>query len=273
MLVVFTMRHPAHMLLAAAAVAVVIAAASAELGAAAPAQAVSFSWLELTATYAEFREDPAKLWAAVARFKADPRDFVLPYKDSILAAGNFGLVCVFGVYFVSTVFMLPLWGFHVVVGFVYGPWLSVLFITSTQALCSGAAFSASRHLVRPCVKRRMEEKYGRKYTAIDEALSKNGLFITTLLRLSPLIPFGVNNYLCGCTKMKLWHFVVGTFFGVLPGNFVYCRIAAMGDDQSLGMALKGVVACAMLGVLYFVNKMATDALREAGIGQEDEKTE
>ena len=53
----------------------------------APSQ-VSFSWLELTATYAEFREDPAKLWAAVARFKADPRDFVLCVRARVRPLGN-----------------------------------------------------------------------------------------------------------------------------------------------------------------------------------------
>eukprot|EP00494_Astrolonche_serrata_P029562 UN29829 len=74
------------------------------------------------------------------------------------------------------------------------------------------------------------KKYGRKYKAIDRAVKEDGLRIILLLRLSPIIPFGINNYLCGCTDLSTFHFALGTFFGVLPGTTVYCYLGSLGKE-------------------------------------------
>ena len=80
-------------------------------------------------------------------------------------------------------------------------------------------------------------RYGEKYRAIDAAVGKQGLYITVLLRLSPLIPFGVNNYLCGCTQIRLWQWVLGTWVGVLPGTTAYCNLGAIGKEVRLAVSM------------------------------------
>ena len=40
----------------------------------------------------------------------------------------------------------------------------------------------------------------------------------TLLRLVPLAPFAVESIVAGAIRMKLWHVVVGTAIGLLPGT-------------------------------------------------------
>ena len=132
--------------------------------------------------------------------------------------GYMGPVLLFVIYLVTTVFMLPMWGFHTVAGYVYGTFWSALLITTTQALCAGAAFSVSRHLIRDWVRGGLKRRYGKKFTAIDAAVGKDGFRIILLLRLSPIIPFGINNYVCGCTDMRLVDFVVGTWLGVSPAR-------------------------------------------------------
>jgi uncharacterized membrane protein YdjX (TVP38/TMEM64 family) len=200
-------------------------------------------------------------------------------EDILLAAGPYGPLYVFALYMVSTIFMLPLWGFHMTCGYVYGTLGSALLISSTQALAAGAAMSVSRYVVRPYVQGFMQRKYGKKFEAIDKAVSEDGLKITLLLRLSPLIPFGINNYMCGCTRMKVWQFVVGTFFGVLPGTTVYCHMGAMGKMVSEGgttvvqKVLMGVGFAAALYVIHLINGIATKALKEAGIDSDDNNNE
>mmetsp|Transcript_16616 Transcript_16616/g.47303 ORF Transcript_16616/g.47303 Transcript_16616/m.47303 type:complete len:265 (+) Transcript_16616:53-847(+) len=197
------------------------------------------------------------------------------FEEVLLAAGPMGPVYVFGVYLVTTIFMLPLWGFHMTCGWVYGTFWSSLLIATTQAFCAGAAFSTSRYVVGPYIRGFLVRKYGKKYDAIDSAVSKEGLKITLLLRLSPIVPFGINNYLCGVTKMKLWEFVLGTWLGVLPGTTAYCNLGAMGKTaldggttplQKAVMAL-GVVAA--LAVIKLLSDLATKALKDAGIDDDD----
>lgn len=198
------------------------------------------------------------------------------FETVLLEAGIWGPIYVFLIYLVTTVFMLPLWGFHMTCGYVYGTYLSALLIATTQALCAGVAFSTSRYLVGPYIRGFLERNYGKKFLAIDKAVGEEGFKIILLLRLSPIIPFGINNYLCGCTKMKLWEFVLGTWLGVLPGTTAYCNMGAMGKtvlNEGTTPLQKGVMALgivAALAVIKILSDLATRALKEAGI--EDEKS-
>ena len=50
----------------------------------------------------------------------------------------------------------------------------------------------------------MERKYGNKYHAIDKAISKDGFKVVLLMRLSPVIPFSMTNYVAGMKKMNVF---------------------------------------------------------------------
>jgi hypothetical protein len=39
----------------------------------------------------------------------------------------------------------------------------------------------------------------------------------TAIRLTPVAPFFVPGLVAGAIRIKLWHFLLGTFFGMLPG--------------------------------------------------------
>jgi uncharacterized membrane protein YdjX (TVP38/TMEM64 family) len=58
---------------------------------------------------------------------------------------------------------------------------------------------------------------GSKITRLSEVLRQNGLLAVTALRLVPLAPFFVEGLVAGAIRIKLWHFMVGTFIGMLPG--------------------------------------------------------
>lgn len=104
-----------------------------------------------------------------------------------------------------------------------------------------------------------------------------------------LIHPGLNNYLCGTTNMKLWEFALGTFIGILPGmssasspvshnirahlllgTTAYCYIGATGKVVSAGISglqttlfVCGIAAA--LYLVYFLNQLATETLRKAGV--------
>jgi len=60
-----------------------------------------------------------------------------------------------------------------------------------------------------------------KFKAIDRAIGKNSLKIVTLLRLSPLLPLALSNYLYGLTSVDLGSYVLGSWAGMLPGTIAY----------------------------------------------------
>ena len=63
-----------------------------------------------------------------------------------------------------------------------------------------------------------------KYQAIDRAVTKEGWQVVVLLRLSPIIPFNVQNYALGVTSIPFWHYLGATLIGIIPGIAICCSV-------------------------------------------------
>lgn len=69
------------------------------------------------------------------------------------------------------------------------------------------AFLIARYFARERILKLVEGN--KKFLAIDKAIGENGFKVVTLLRLSPLLPFSLGNYLYGLTSVKLGPYVLG----------------------------------------------------------------
>jgi uncharacterized membrane protein YdjX (TVP38/TMEM64 family) len=96
----------------------------------------------------------------------------------------------------------------------FGPWLG--FVYSLTGICISAAVTwwMGRHMRRDTVRRLA----GRRLDRMIEVLKKHGLLAMTLLRLVPIAPFAVESIVAGAIGMRLWHVIVGTAIGLLPGT-------------------------------------------------------
>lgn len=96
----------------------------------------------------------------------------------------------------------------------FGPWLGFLYSLSGICISSAVTWKMGRHMRRDTVRRLA----GPKLDRMIDVLKKHGLAAMTLLRLVPLAPFAVESIVAGAIRMKLWHVVVGTAIGLLPGT-------------------------------------------------------
>jgi uncharacterized membrane protein YdjX (TVP38/TMEM64 family) len=71
-------------------------------------------------------------------------------------------------------------------------------------------------------------KDNKKFLAIDKVIGEDGFRVVTLLRLSPLLPFSIGNYLYGLTSVKLLPYILGSWLGMLPGTWAYVSAGATG---------------------------------------------
>ena len=96
----------------------------------------------------------------------------------------------------------------------FGPLLG--FTYSLLGICASAAVTwwMGRHMRRDTVRRLA----GPKLDRMIDVLKKHGLVAMTLLRLVPIAPFAVESIVAGAIGMKLWHVVLGTAIGLLPGT-------------------------------------------------------
>ena len=94
-----------------------------------------------------------------------------------------------------------------------------------------------------------------------------------LMRLSPVIPFGLQSYLFAVTHIGFVPFVLATFVGTMPATALYVYIGSLG--QAIGTAgilqwilvLAGLVATGV--VAWVVGKRAKAALDRCSSGSVD----
>ena len=76
-------------------------------------------------------------------------------------------------------------------------------------VAASVAFLIARYFARERILKLVEGN--KKFLAIDKAIGENGFKVVTLLRLSPLLPFSLGNYLYGLTSVKFVPYVLGRF--------------------------------------------------------------
>jgi uncharacterized membrane protein YdjX (TVP38/TMEM64 family) len=199
--------------------------------------------------------------------------YLLPVSDWLDAArgwlidlGFGGIVLFAAIYVVGTVVLAPVAMLTISAGFAYGFWgLPIVLVAATTG--ASLAFLIARRAARDTVRRLLERR--RKIAAIDRAIAEDGWKIAVLLRLSPLIPFVLQNYLFGVTAIPFRHFVAATLVGIVPGAALYTCLGALGKAAGEGGTARwalfgsGLLATAIAVVL--VTRTARAKLHEAGI--------
>eukprot|EP00957_Ditylum_brightwellii_P169658 12913284-Ditylum_brightwellii.AAC.1 len=57
-------------------------------------------------------------------------------------------------------------------------------------------------------------------------MEDKGLRIIVLLRLSPLVPYNVLNYVCGVTSVSFRDYAIAGMIGIIPGCFLYVLLGS-----------------------------------------------
>lgn len=121
-------------------------------------------------------------------------------------------------------------------GFVGGLILVSLSSTTGAAM----AFLMSRYLLGNTI----QEKFGQKLAAFNEALDREGAFYLFSLRLIPAVPFFVINVVMGLTKIRLVTFWWVSQLGMLPGTaaYVYAGSSVLDLETLADRGLRGIVS-------------------------------
>jgi uncharacterized membrane protein YdjX (TVP38/TMEM64 family) len=141
------------------------------------------------------------------------REWLGLFERWITGLGAWGVALFALIYILATISLAPEWPLTIAAGLLYGAWgfpisLGTATIAASLALLIARRFARDR--VRSLLKRR------RIFSAIDDAVAEEGWKVVALLRLSPAVPFNLQNYLFGVTAIPFWRFVTATLGGIIP---------------------------------------------------------
>ena len=166
------------------------------------------------------------------------RNDIVPFLRQVLQSvselGPWGPAAFLLVYVGATVLLLPGSILTLGAGFVYGLGWGTVLVSASSTLGATASFLIGRHLARDGVAGRIRA-YPR-FAAVDEAVAREGRKVVVLTRLSPAFPFNLLNYAFGITRVKVRHYILASWLGMLPGTILYIYIGSLaGDLATLGI--------------------------------------
>ena len=156
--------------------------------------------------------------------------------------GPAAFVATFGI---AAVLLFPAMVLIVAGGALWGVVLGTVYVMLGAALGSTLAFFASRYLVRGYVQRYVDNHP--KLAAIDRAVEQEGLRLVFLLRLSPIVPFILLNYVLGISRVRYRDYL-GGLAGMVPVVLMYVYAGKVAGD--LASLASGVAA--PRGAAYYV---------------------
>ena len=176
-----------------------------------------------------------------------------------------GAVMFIAIYAVAAVLFVPGSVLTLGAGAVFGVVWGSIYVSLASTLGATCAFLVGRYLARDAIARKIEGN--ERFSAIDRAVANEGWKIVGLTRLSPVFPFTLLNYAFGITRVKLGHYVLASWIGMMPGTVMYVYLGSLAkaasDERARSIGewvLYGVGLVATVVVTLVVTRIAKQAL-------------
>jgi uncharacterized membrane protein YdjX (TVP38/TMEM64 family) len=154
-------------------------------------------------------------------------------------------------YAVATVALVPGGIFDLVGGALFGPYLGSALDLLGGTLGAALAFLFARYIARDWAQARAGPRLQSIMRSVDE---EDWLFVA-FVRLVPVIPYNIANYLLGVTRIPFPRYVLATLVFMAPSTVAYTwighagRQAIAGDTENIKYAL---IALALIAVVLLV---------------------
>jgi len=140
---------------------------------------------------------------------------------------------IFGViYAIAVVVLAPGSALTLASGAVFGLVWGTIVASVASNVGAACAFLIGRYLARSRVQQLAAESP--KFKAMDDAIAEGGWKVVAMLRLSPAVPFNLQNYLYGLTQIRFWPCVLASWLAMLPGTFLYVYFGHIGVSAAAG---------------------------------------
>lgn len=162
----------------------------------------------------------------------------------VQSLGVWGPLAFVAGYALSSLLLMPVVLLTFAAGAMWGFTLGLAYAMVGAAAGSTLAFFAARHVVRRFVERYVSRHP--RLAAIDRAVEAEGARLVFLLRLSPVVPFILLNYVLGISHIRFTAYSAG-LVGMVPPAAMYVYAGKVAGD--LAALASGVAA--PRGTVYY----------------------
>ena len=224
------------------------------------------------ALFMGFAGDTTEISLRVQSFFADPAASLEAVVETVQSMGPLGYLYFGAVYTAAEILAIPAIPLTASAGYLFGVRDGTAVVLLSASIAAAVSFIIGRTFLRDYVEKALDNYPD--FKKMDKAIGEDGFKIMLLLRLSPVFPFALSNYLYGVTSIKFWPYFWGTMIGFTPGTIAYVFTGEIGKSLTLDSASSEpwyvyVGALALLsGFIKFASDTATGIIEKV---QEEEE--
>jgi uncharacterized membrane protein YdjX (TVP38/TMEM64 family) len=141
-------------------------------------------------------------------------------------------------------------------GLLFGAFRGALLVVGIATLSSLIPFTLSRVLGQEWVASKLK---GKKLDDIyQRSEGRGGFLFILMMRLIPVVPWEVQNYIAGLTKVSVPVYIIGTMLGIIPGSL---GLVLLGDAIDDPTSWKFIVAIALNAVVMVGAPLVATVIR------------
>jgi len=157
---------------------------------------------------------------------------------------------------IGAVFFVPGSLMGITAGVAFGPLWGAVYNLIASTIGAVLAFLVARYVASDYVRQKLGGK-GWISRSI-EGVEAEGWRFVAFVRLVPLFPYNVLNYVLGLTRIKVSHFTAASFICMIPGDIAYVYIGYAGRETMAGndAAIEiGLIALGLLAAIVFLPRL------------------
>lgn len=170
--------------------------------------------------------------------------------DLIRNSSRVGIITYILLFAFLPTFFIPVTVLAIAAGAVFGFWQASLYTFIGAFFNSTITYVMSKYFAYDLINDYANSKYSTEYEKLKKnTKGKDGFILMMVLRLLPLVPYTLLNYLSGVVGYDYKIFIVSTLLGIIPGMFCYVNIGA---NSLNGFSPQLVISISILIVFLIV---------------------
>lgn len=136
-------------------------------------------------------------------------------------------------------------------GFLFGAWMGTIYVVTSATIGATILFFVAKTSFGSTLR----EKAGGLYKRVEGNMKDNAVGYLLFMRLVPIFPFFLVNIVPALFNVKPRVFILTTFFGIIPGSFVFVnlgtQLATITNLKDL-VSTQTLLAFALLGCFALI---------------------
>jgi len=175
-------------------------------------------------------------------------------KDVLQASGAWAAAIFVLASIILTILMVPGFFMPLIGGALFGPIAGFSYSLIGGTLGATISFLLARYLLSDWFLKRMSGRLSRVVAGVEA----EGWRFVAFIRLVPVIPSFIINYILGLTQIKMSHYTLASAVFMMPGFAAYSYLGYTSVEVARGaedLVQKGLLALAFLTMIYYLPRL------------------